>query len=64
MNKLNALVFPKEVVTRECPECLSAGLPAEATRCKFCGVQIEKKTVEEVLSEKTGEPGDEKVEKI
>lgn len=37
------------VTTRECPECL-AEIPNAATRCQFCGVQVEPATVEPVTS--------------
>ena len=30
-------VFGEPAPTKACPECRSDGLPAEATRCKYCG---------------------------
>jgi large conductance mechanosensitive channel len=33
-------VFGEPPPTKSCPECLSDGLPAPASRCKFCGAAI------------------------
>ena len=47
INKLMAHIKPSEEVDkpseRECPECLS-GIPAAASRCKFCTAKITPKT--------------------
>jgi large conductance mechanosensitive channel len=33
-------VFGDPPLTRTCPQCLSADLPAEATRCKYCTSEL------------------------
>ena len=37
MKKQGTSVFGDPALTKECPSCLSDGLPLAATKCKFCG---------------------------
>ena len=34
-------VFTEPAPTRACPACLSDGLPLEATKCRYCGTELE-----------------------
>jgi large conductance mechanosensitive channel len=40
MKRRGTTVFGAPVATKECPSCLSGGLPVAATKCKFCSVDI------------------------
>jgi large conductance mechanosensitive channel len=34
-------VFSEPAPTKPCPACLSDGLPLEATKCRYCGTELE-----------------------
>ena len=40
MQRRGTSVFGSPPATKTCPACLSAGLPLEATRCKFCSSEL------------------------
>jgi large conductance mechanosensitive channel len=40
MKRLGTTVFGPPASTKECPHCLSAGLPLAATKCKFCAGEL------------------------
>jgi large conductance mechanosensitive channel len=40
MKKRGTSVFGDPAPTKECPSCLSDGLPLAATKCKFCGSDV------------------------
>jgi large conductance mechanosensitive channel len=40
MKKRGTTVFGDPAPTKECPSCLSGGLPLAATKCKFCGSDV------------------------
>ena len=40
MQRRGTSVFGVAVATKVCPRCFSAGLPLEATKCKFCSSDL------------------------
>ena len=40
MKKRGTTVFGDPAPAKECPSCLSGGLPLAATKCKFCGSEV------------------------
>jgi large conductance mechanosensitive channel len=40
MARRGTTVFGEPAPSKECPHCLSGGLPVAATRCKFCAGEI------------------------
>ncbi len=40
MKRQGRTVFGDPVPTKECPSCLSDGLPLAATKCKYCGSDV------------------------
>jgi large conductance mechanosensitive channel len=40
MKRRGQTVFGEPAPTRSCPQCLSYGLPAAATKCKFCASEL------------------------
>ena len=40
MQRRGTSVFGVAAATKICPRCFSAGLPLEATKCKFCGSDL------------------------
>ena len=40
MKRRGTSVFGEPGPTKECPSCLSEGLPLAATKCKFCGSEV------------------------
>jgi large conductance mechanosensitive channel len=40
MKRRGTSVFGDPAPTKECPSCLSDGLPLAATKCKFCGSDV------------------------
>jgi large conductance mechanosensitive channel len=40
MKRRGTSVFGEPGPTKECPSCLSEGLPLAATKCRFCGSEV------------------------
>ena len=40
MQRRGTSVFGEPAPTKECPSCLSGGLPMAATKCKFCASEL------------------------
>jgi large conductance mechanosensitive channel len=40
MKRRGTSVFGDPAPTKDCPSCLSEGLPLAATKCKFCGSEV------------------------
>jgi large conductance mechanosensitive channel len=40
MKKQGKIVFGDPAPSKECPSCLSDGLPLAATKCRFCGTDV------------------------
>ncbi|MEO9181677.1 MAG: MscL family protein [Acidimicrobiales bacterium] len=40
MQRRGTTVFGPPAATKECPRCLSGGLPLAATKCKFCSSDV------------------------
>jgi large conductance mechanosensitive channel len=40
MKRRGTSVFGDPAPTKDCPSCLSEGLPLAATKCKFCGSDV------------------------
>ncbi|HEY5439499.1 MAG TPA: MscL family protein [Acidimicrobiales bacterium] len=40
MQRRGTTVFGPPAATKECPSCLSGGLPLAATKCKFCSSDV------------------------
>lgn len=40
MQRRGASVFGEPAPSKDCPACLSAGLPMAATKCKFCATDL------------------------
>jgi large conductance mechanosensitive channel len=40
MKRRGTSVFGEPAPSKECPSCLSEGLPLAATKCKFCGSDV------------------------